>query len=78
MKKPFIAAHHPVFVELEKDNKYAWCACGLSEDQPFCDGSHKKSGFKPKEFIADKDGNHNLCLCKKTIKPPYCDGSHSW
>jgi len=40
MKKPFITAHHPVFVELKKGEKYLWCACGLSDNQPFSDGSH--------------------------------------
>ena len=78
MKKPFVAANHPIFVELKKGEKYYWCACGLSANQPFCDGSHKNSGFKPIEFIAEKDGNHNLCLCKKTMRPPHCDGSHTW
>jgi len=78
MEKPFNYANHSVFVDLKKGKEYKWCACGLSDDQPFCDGSHKNTVFKPKVFTAVKDGNHNLCLCKKSFRPPFCDGSHTW
>ncbi|MCZ8488180.1 CDGSH iron-sulfur domain-containing protein [Vibrio lentus] len=27
-----------------------FCTCGKSKNQPFCDGSHAGTGFKPKEF----------------------------
>ena len=37
----------PNVVALKKDNNYAWCACSLSSNQPFCDGSHAKTDFKP-------------------------------
>lgn len=30
-------------LEIKPSNKSVWiCMCGLSKNQPFCDGSHKK------------------------------------
>jgi CDGSH-type Zn-finger protein len=26
-------------------SKISLCSCGLSEDKPFCDGTHKRSGW---------------------------------
>ena len=36
-----IAQKEPLKVTVEEGKKYFWCACGLSQNQPFCDGSHK-------------------------------------
>jgi len=76
MNNPTIADNRPKKVPLEKGQEYFYCACGLSKNQPFCDGSHKGSVFTPKKFIADKSGDAFLCLCKHSANTPYCDGSH--
>ena len=67
----------PIKVALEAGQSYAWCACGLSKKQPFCDGSHKGTAFSPSVFVADKTGDKYMCVCKKSANPPFCDGSHS-
>jgi len=76
MEKGKRAGNSPIVYNLEKDKKYAWCACGLSKNQPFCDGSHKTTGFKPLLFTADATKEKYLCVCKQTNTPPFCDGSH--
>ncbi|OEJ68136.1 CDGSH iron-sulfur domain-containing protein [Magnetovibrio blakemorei] len=77
MNKPKIAATEPQPVNLEAGKKYAWCSCGHSQTQPFCDGSHKEQGFKPVIFTAEESGEAWLCMCKQTATPPFCDGSHA-
>ncbi len=77
MAEPVIAQKGPYAVEVEAGRTYAWCACGRSQNQPFCDGSHKGTGLEPVKFTAEKSGKVWLCGCKRTGKPPYCDGTHS-
>ncbi len=77
MDRPKVAGREPVSVELEKGESYAWCACGKSGRQPFCDGSHVGSSMNPLSFEAERDGAAMLCLCKRTGNPPYCDGTHA-
>ena len=75
MKNPEIAAKVPAIMELEPGT-YHWCACGKSQNQPFCDGSHEGTDFTPLEFTIDEKKKVALCLCKRTKTPPFCDGAH--
>ena len=77
MEFPKIYDKSPVKVDVIKDKKYAWCSCGLSKKQPFCDGAHRGYKFAPKIFTETEDKNIQLCNCKHTLNPPYCDGSHN-
>ena len=76
MKKPTIAGKTPLPVQLEAGKTYAWCSCGESANQPFCDGSHKVTTITPLAFTVDEPKEKMLCRCKQTANPPYCDGSH--
>ncbi|KAF8283648.1 hypothetical protein TcYC6_0072480 [Trypanosoma cruzi] len=73
----------PYGVDVEEGKTYYWCTCGLSKNQPFCDGSHRdyneqhKTELKPMAFTAKKTEKAYLCGCKQTKKPPFCDGTHS-
>ena len=67
----------PFVVNLEKDKEYYWCSCGHSKNQPFCDGTHKGSEFRPVLFKAAETGKAYLCGCKKSKKTPFCDGTHN-
>ncbi len=73
---PEIPQKAPYPVEVEAGKSYFWCACGRSKNQPFCDGSHKGTGFSPVKYTAEADKRVFFCGCKHTQKPPLCDGSH--
>lgn len=67
----------PIPVDLEEGKKYAWCTCGHSETQPFCNGAHRaENATPPLKFECEESKTAYLCTCKKTSNPPYCDGSH--
>lgn len=77
MNKPNRAANLPFVVDVQAGKTYYWCACGLSQTQPFCDGSHKPTPFLPVAFTAAKDEKKFFCGCKATASAPFCDGTHS-
>ncbi len=76
MSEPDIADKKPAVLDLEAGT-YNWCQCGKSQTQPFCDGSHRGTGFGPLEFKMEESKKVALCLCKRTGNPPFCDGTHS-
>jgi CDGSH-type Zn-finger protein len=77
MPDPVVAQEFPFRVEVQAGKKYFWCACGLSAKQPFCDGSHKDTGFQPVAYEAAKDGPVMFCGCKSSKHKPICDGTHN-
>lgn len=75
MADPKIATKEPFTVKLEPGKHY-WCACGRSDNQPFCDGSHEGTEFSPKEIEVKETKSFYLCGCKQTGNAPYCDETH--
>ncbi len=77
MEKAIVAGTVPIKVSMEKGKKYAWCSCGLSEKQPFCDGKHRGTAFKPTVFEATETKDVHFCNCKQTGRQMgLCDGAH--
>lgn len=76
MSEPVIAAKRPCPVEVKNGEEYWWCSCGQSKTQPFCDGSHKGTGFSPMQYVAAADDTVYFCACKHSAKQPLCDGAH--
>jgi len=66
----------PYKVDVEEGKSYFWCACGMSSNQPFCDGTHKGSEFTPVKYTAEKDGAVAFCGCRASGHSPLCDGTH--
>ncbi len=77
MKLPICAQAQPYCVDVDEKTSYAWCTCGLSENQPFCDGSHRGTEYRSLKHSIVKSGPVYYCGCKQTKTPPFCDGSHN-
>ncbi len=76
MSEAVIAQKEPYAVEVEAGKVYYWCACGRSNKQPFCDGSHKETTFTPIAFEVEESKTVYFCGCKRTANRPLCDGTH--
>ena len=50
MEKGKTAGNAPQLIDLEEGKTYAWCACGLSSNQPWCNGAHQSTNLTPKVF----------------------------
>ena len=73
---PEIGGRKPLPINVEAGKSYWWCACGRSKTQPFCDGSHKGTGFAPKKVDITEPKTIAWCGCKHSKNAPFCDGTH--
>ena len=76
--EPKVAQRGP-YVKDEKPGEYYWCACGQSQNQPYCDGSHKRldTGLAPIRVEIKEAKKVAWCGCKRSGNKPYCDGTHA-
>ena len=77
MTTPVRASDSPYGIEVEAGENYFWCACGRSQNQPFCDGSHRNTEFVPVKYEATESKKVFFCGCKESAAQPLCDGSHN-
>lgn len=73
--EPLVCDNKPMGLEI-KAGVHWWCACGHSGHPPFCDGSHKGTGFQPVKFETIVPTTVWWCQCKHTKTAPLCDGTH--
>lgn len=72
---PVMPRRGPYVVKVKAGRRYVWCGCGRSATQPWCDGSHRGTGFAPIAFEAPISGEFHMCGCKQSANKPYCFGS---
>ncbi len=67
------------YIKDEKPGRKAWCSCGASANQPYCDGSHKSSGTGKTPVIVEITEARKVawCGCKQSKNGAFCDGSHT-
>ena len=76
MSEPKIPQKSPYVMEVEPGT-YAWCACGASANQPYCDGSHAGTEFRPVVEKVEETKKVAWCGCKHSKNGAFCDGSHA-
>jgi CDGSH-type Zn-finger protein len=74
--RPVTRVERAFALELEAGEHW-WCACGKSERQPFCDGSHRGGPVGPTIVRFDTPRAVQWCGCKQTATPPECDRSRA-
>ena len=66
----------PFAIDVKESETKAFCMCGLSNNGPFCDGSHTKTDITPSIVTFEEDKTIYACGCQQSGNRPYCDGTH--
>ncbi|MCB1127287.1 MAG: CDGSH iron-sulfur domain-containing protein [Verrucomicrobiae bacterium] len=75
MSEPHVFQKAPL-VQPATPGTYWFCACGRSQSQPLCDGSHKGTGLGPLKTEITAEKQVAWCGCKHSKTLPFCDGTH--
>ncbi len=75
MTEPECPQKSPYVIE-EQARKVAWCQCGRSANQPYCDGAHKGTDIRPIIIELPEAKRVAWCGCKQSGNKPFCDGTH--
>lgn len=75
MSEPECPQKSPYVIE-EQPRKVAWCQCGRSANQPYCDGAHKATDIRPIIVELTEAKRVAWCGCKQSGNKPFCDGTH--
>ncbi len=75
MEKPHIAGRRSLKLVMEPGT-YLYCTCGKTENQAFCDGSHKGTGFRPEKVVVEERQLVKWCMCRHSKKGYWCDNFH--
>ncbi len=73
--KPVIVQKRSLKLVMEPGT-YFWCACGRSANQPFCDGKHKGTIFKPEKVVVEEKQLVKWCMCRHSHEGAICDNKH--
>jgi len=62
-------------IEMKAGVTKAFCMCGLSNNKPYCDGSHIGTNCEAAVLKYDSDKVIYICSCGKSKNKPFCDKS---
>ncbi|WP_085905938.1 glutamate synthase-related protein [Kiloniella majae] len=68
--------NEPFAIDVKEGETKAFCMCGLSQNGPFCDGSHTTTNTTPEVISFTEDKTLYACGCQQSKNKPFCDGSH--